>query len=143
MDTPKIQTHQSSTLTTPIDSELTPTDSQLQLLSLEWQPIRSPVAPSSKPQSLSSLSSQETMPSSQSIKRKNKFGSSDMLEKSFNVVSESISAMATQMFTNENKNDRDEALAKMILAELKSATEPKKTELRKKLINVIMEHMSL
>jgi len=58
-------------------------------------------------------------------------------------VSESISAIATQMLTNENENDRDEALATMILTELKNTIEPKKTELRKKLLSVIMEYMSL
>jgi len=136
---------QSSTFPTSISS----TDSELEFRSLEWQPIESQSVPTSRLKLKSSLQQAIPLPerstSSQNIKNKriNKSGSSDMLEKSFNVVSESISAIATQMLTNENKNDRDEALATMIITELKNTIEPKKTELRKKLLSVIMEYMSL
>lgn len=104
---------------------------------LDFKPMTSPSTASTSP------SHQNTTPLSYKIKKKfNKCGSSDSLEKSFNTVSESISAMTTQILTNKNTNDRDEALAKMILAELKHTTEPIKTELRKKLMNVVMKYMS-
>ncbi|KYN29020.1 hypothetical protein ALC57_01558, partial [Trachymyrmex cornetzi] len=88
-------------------------------------------------------SSQSTPSSSQqSTFQKNKKSeeSPDGLEKSLSLVSQSVSAMAARMFSNDNVNDRDEASTNMILAELRNTNEPQKSELRRKLINIIMDH---
>jgi len=49
--------------------------------------------------------------------------------------------MAAQIFSNDNVNVTDETLTNMILAKLRNTNEPQKSKLRRKLINIIMEHI--
>ncbi|XP_018395612.1 PREDICTED: transcription factor Adf-1-like [Cyphomyrmex costatus] len=121
-------------------SDITNKD-DLQTESLIFTSSTSPIGSDSENVLIFPLSPQSTSSEQSTLfqKKMKPITSSDTLEKSLNMVSQSVSAMATRMFLNDNVNDRDEALTKMILAELQNTAEPKKSELRRKLMNVIME----